>query len=92
MFCNAAFVRSKSSEFSYFLAWINKSKLYLERVEEEMKTEVDIVKDALCVLLCQHCKKHFMDPQQRDQGQGGLGQSGEKDTQKREGATEIEQN
>lgn len=71
--CSAAFVQ-------LFLAWMNKSRPYLERAEKELKKEDDIAQDALCVLLCQHCKDRFMDPQQRDQGQGGLGQSGDKDT------------
>lgn len=56
-----------------------KSWLYLERVEEELEKEVDVAEDAIRVILCQHCKDHFMDPQQRDQGQGGFGQSGEKE-------------
>lgn len=56
------------------------SWLYLERVEEELEKEINVAEDAIRVLLCQHCKDHLMDPQQRDQGQGGFGQSGEKDT------------
>lgn len=57
--------------------WYITSWPYLERAEEELEKENDVTEDALRALLCQHRKDHFVDPQQRDQGQGGFGESGE---------------
>ncbi len=36
--------------------------LYLKRIEEEFKEQVDIAKHALSLFLCHHSKHHLMNP------------------------------
>ena len=56
----------------------------MEGIEEEVEEEADVMKESLCTLHRQHREDHLVDPQQGDQGQGGLGQSIERGRHKKD--------